>query len=676
MKSQLGTLALAVGFAAAVTGAVVAALAARHRDPSRLRTARRFVFLVFASAVAAAAVMEWALLTHDFSLAYVAGNASRATPTLFTVTSLWAALQGSILLWSLILTGHLAFAVWRWRTRGADPLITWTAAVGMAMSGFFFALMLVAANPFRAGSGPVPHDGNGPNPLLQNHPMMAFHPPMLYLGYVGFSVPFAMALAALITGRIGEEWLRLIRTATLLAWGCLTGGIVLGAWWSYAVLGWGGYWAWDPVENAALIPWLTGTAFLHSVIVQQRRGMLRVWNLSLLVATYCLTILGTFLTRSGVVNSVHAFTQSNVGPVLLGYLAVAAVVGLGLIGWRGDRLRAPGRIDSVLSREAAFLGNNLVLTAIAAIVVMGTVFPLIAAALWGKQVSVGEPYFNRMSAPLGIALLVLMTVAPLLPYRAADPVVLRRRLFVPGGVAAATMAVLAAVGAHGAEQVLTFGLAAAAATAIGMHTGSAVHARRTGTHERRVVALLKLVTANRRHYGGLIVHLGVVIIAVALAASHSYSSRLETQLTEGASASLRGYTVTYLNTTAHSTSQKLTLAARLRVHHHGADMGVFRPSLAIFPGATEAIGTPAVRPGPVSDLYLTLASSPNQAGQVTVDIFVNPLVSWLWFGGLVMVGGTVLAGWPVRRKRRRSAAPVPVQEPAPETPVVVGAGQS
>ena len=292
--------------------------------------------------------------------------------------------------------------------------------------------MLGPANPFHPVHGVVPTDGVGPNPLLQNHPLMAFHPPFLYVGYVGFTVPFALAIAALISGRVGEQWLRLTRTATLIAWSALTAGIVLGAWWSYQVLGWGGYWAWDPVENAALIPWFTATAYLHSVIVQERRGMLRVWNLSLLIATYCLTILGTFLTRSGVVNSVHAFTQSAIGPTLLAYLAFVALLGLGLLAWRGDRLHAVGRIDSPLSREAAFLGNNLVLTALAAVVVTGTVYPLVAQAVSGDQLSIGEPYFDRLGAPLGLALLFLMAVAPLLPYRAVEADALRRRLQRPG----------------------------------------------------------------------------------------------------------------------------------------------------------------------------------------------------------------------------------------------------
>jgi cytochrome c-type biogenesis protein CcmF len=674
VKAGLGQLALAIGFAAAATGAVAAGFGAGRAHPRSARLARVFLWLVAAAAVGAVAVMEWALLGHDFSLAYVAANGSRGTPTLFTVASLWAALQGSILLWVLILAGHLAVAAHRWRNRALEPAIGWALAVGLAVAAFFFALMLGPANPFRPVDGPVPADGAGPNPLLQNHPMMAFHPPMLYLGYVGFTVPFALGMGALISGRVDEHWLRLTRQATLLAWGFLTTGIVLGAWWSYQVLGWGGYWSWDPVENAALIPWFTATAFLHSIRIQERRGMLRVWNLSLLLATYCLTILGTFLTRSGVVASVHAFSRSSVGPVLLGFLGAVAVAGLGLLAWRGDRLRSPGRIDSPLSRESAFLVNNLVLTALAAVVITGTVFPLLADALWGRQLTVGAPYFDRLAAPLGLTLLVLMAVAPMLPHRAMEPRLLGERLLGPGIAAALTIAAVTALGVRGVERVLALGLAAAVLWSVVDQVGPQVRARVRSHGERRPVALGRLLTGNRRRYGGLVVHLGVATVAVALAASYGAGAHREAVLTEGRSATLSGYTVTYLGTQARTTAQKLTLSARLLVRHDGERLGVYAPSLSVFPGATEAVGSPSVRVGVTEDLYLTLVSSPTSSGQVTVGIFVNPLVTWLWIGGLIMAAGTAWAAWPARRRPARAPArAAPAPEPA-VVPAVVSTG--
>ncbi|MGH9037686.1 MAG: heme lyase CcmF/NrfE family subunit, partial [Acidimicrobiia bacterium] len=449
MRAALGFAGIALGFSAAVIGVAVLATGLRRHDPRLLESGRRFSLLVLAGAVVAAGAMEWALVTHDFSIRYVAENHSRATPLLYTVASLWGALEGSILLWALVLSGYLTVVTRRFRSRAADPLVAWATLTALVVAAFFFGLMLGPANPFQALSGAIPLDGRGPNPLLQNHPLMAIHPPMLYLGYVGFTIPFSFAVAALVTGRVGEGWLVETRRATLVAWGFLSAGIVLGAWWSYEVLGWGGYWAWDPVVNASFIPWLTATAYLHSVVVQERRGMLRVWNLSLILATFCLTILGTFLTRSGVVNSVHSFTQSAIGPLLLGFLGVAAATGVGLIAWRGDRLRTPGRIDSPVSREGAFLANNLLFAGFAFVVLLGTVFPLLAEALQQRQLSVGEPYFDRMTLPIGLALLFLMAVAPALPWRAASGEVLRGRLAVPAWIGALTMAAAAALGARG-----------------------------------------------------------------------------------------------------------------------------------------------------------------------------------------------------------------------------------
>src|SRR6059058_2593149 len=373
-------------------------------QPTLLRAGRSYAWLLLIAALLAAGAMEHALLTNDFSLKYVASNHSRSTPLLFTIASMWAALEGSILLWSLVLAGYIAVMVRHFRERATDPLVGWATFTTFIVSAFFYGLMLGPANPFRAVSGAIPTDGPGPNPLLQNHPLVAFHPPMLYLGYVGFTIPFAFAIAALITGRIGEGWLLETRRWTMFAWGFLTAGIILGAWWSYEVLGWGGYWAWDPVENASFLPWLTGTAYLHSVIVQERRGMLRVWNLSLLVATFSLTILGTFLTRSGVLDSVHAFSESGIGPAILGFFALVVLVGVGLIGWRGDRLRSPGTIDSPISREGAFLANNVLFAGFAFIVLLGTVFPLIVEALNGQRISVGRPYFDRMTMPVAMVL--------------------------------------------------------------------------------------------------------------------------------------------------------------------------------------------------------------------------------------------------------------------------------
>ena len=362
MNLILGDLGVILGLSGSIAGVVALAIGLQRRDQRLLGSARIYAGIVLAGSVLAIVAMERALITRDFTVAYVADNGSSATPALFNVATLWASLEGSILLWALVLAGYIAAVTWKFRDRITDPMVGWALLVMFAVAVFFFGLMagpVGPADPFVAFDPPLGYDGPGPNPLLQEHILMAVHPPMLYLGYVGFTVPFAFAIAALVTGRLGEGWLVETRRWTLIAWGFLTAGIVLGAWWAYEVLGWGGYWGWDPVENASFLPWLTATAYLHSVMVQERNGLLRVWNLALICATFSLTILGTFLTRSGVIESVHAFTESRIGPALLSFFAVIVLLTVGLIGWRGDLLRSKGRIDSPVSREGSLLLNNL-----------------------------------------------------------------------------------------------------------------------------------------------------------------------------------------------------------------------------------------------------------------------------------------------------------------------------
>jgi cytochrome c-type biogenesis protein CcmF len=676
VRAAIGYGALTAGAAAAALGIVTILIGVYKQRPVLLRTGRRYVFVTLMAAVAAFATMESALFAHDFSLRYVANNVARATPGLFTFTAAWAALEGSILLWVLALTAYLSVTVWRFRARATDPLVAWATVVGLGVTLFFFALTLGPANPFREVVGAIPADGRGPNPLLQNHVLVAIHPPMLYLGYVGFTIPFAFAVGALITGRFGEGWLADVRRTTLIAWGFLTVGIVLGAWWSYEVLGWGGYWGWDPVENASLLPWLTGTAFIHSVMVQERRGMLRVWNLSLVLATFCLTILGTFLTRSGVVTSVHSFTQSPIGPWLLTFLGIVAVGCVALIAWRGDELRAPGRIDSPVSREAAFLMNNLLFAGFALVVLTGTVFPLLAEALQNRTLSVGEPYFERLGVPIGIALLFLMAVGPLLPWRAASGELLRKRLLIPAWAGGITLVVALLLGARGVAQVLTFALAAFAFASIGRTIGIGIRARRRAHDEALPVATARMVRANPRLYGGLVVHIGVVVIAVALAASSGYVTRREVQLAPGQAAEVRGYTLTYLGSQIERSGQKTTVSARVRIERGSKDLGVYAPGISTFPNFNSGIGTPSVRTGVLQDVYLTLVSSPTQTGKVALRVQINPMVLWLWIGGGIMAIGVALALLPARRRKVLPApdrATVPDEPELPEPPELVEA---
>ena len=465
MNAALGHSGVLLGFASAVVGVGVIAYGLARGRPDMLRSSRVYAVLLLAGAVVATVAMERALITHDFSIAFVAANNSRTTPLLYTITGMWSALAGSILLWGLILAGYIAAMVWRFRAKSGDPLVAWATLVTFVVAAFFFGLMVGPADPFQTVAGAAPANGLGPNVLLQDNPLVAFHPPLLYLGFVGFTIPFAFAVASLVTGRVGEGWQLATRRWTLFAWAFLTLGIFLGAWWSYQVLGWGGFWAWDPVENASFLPWLCATAYLHSVLVQERRGLLRVWNLSLVVATFCLTILGTFLTRSGVIESVHAFSDSDIGPLLLGFFGVVLVVGVGLIAWRGDRLRSPGGLDSPASREGAFLLNNLLFVGFAFVVLLGTVFPLLYEAFRGQQVTVGAPYFNTMTVPIGLALLVLMAIGPALPWRKATVETLAPRLVIPAWIAALVLVGCVAVGVRGLGPLIAFGLGAFAAAA-------------------------------------------------------------------------------------------------------------------------------------------------------------------------------------------------------------------
>ncbi|MDQ1383274.1 MAG: cytochrome c-type biosis protein CcmF [Actinomycetota bacterium] len=645
MRAQLGYGLLTIGTVASALGLATVATGLATGRRALLETGRRYVVVILVAVIAAFVVMETAMYGHDFSIKYVADNVARATPGLYTFTAVWSALEGSILLWALILSIYVAVTTWRFRSRSDDPLVAWATLVQYGVLLFFFALMLFAANPFKQVTGAIPLDGAGPNPLLQNHPLVAIHPPFLYTGYVGFAIPFSFAVAALVTGRFGEGWLAAVRRTTLVSWGFLTIGIVLGAWWSYAVLGWGGFWGWDPVENASLLPWLTATAFIHSVMVQERRGMLRVWNLSLVLSTFCLTILGTFLTRSGVINSVHAFSQSNIGPWLLTFLGICAFGSVALVAWRGDKLRSPGRIDSAVSREAAFLLNNLLFAGFALVVLTGTVFPLLVEALQNKQVTVGEPYFTRLGVPIGIALLFLMSVGPVLPWRAASSQVLRDRLLIPAWAGAVTLVVALVAGAHGIANVGAFALGAFAITSIGRSVVIGVRARKRSTDEALPVAAARTVRSNPRLYGGLLVHVGVVVVAVALATTGGYTTKSEVQLSPGESAGVHGHTVTYIGRSVETSGQKTTIKARVNV----SGVGELAPAISTFPNAAEGIGTPSIHTTPWQDFYLTLISSPT-SGRVTIGVQIGTMVMWLWIGGLIMALGCALALIPARKR--------------------------
>ena len=634
VAGTVGRALLLVGIVGSLFGAIAAISSARTREASVTKLISRFAVLNAVAAVGAFAAMEYAMITRDFSLAYVQKVGSTATPALYNFAAVWSALEGSLLMWVLILAGYTVAVSFWLRKKMDDVLTNWAMGVMFIVSLFFFLLSFGPANPFVAGAAGVV-DGPGPNPLLQNHLLVMFHPPLLYLGYVGMTVPFAFAIAALITGRVGEGWLLATRRWTLFAWGFLTIGIILGGWWSYEVLGWSGVWAWDPVENASLLPWLTATAYIHSVLVQERRGMLRVWNLSLLVSTFSLTILGTFLTRSGVLNSVHAFSESAIGPWLLTFFAIIVVVSVGLIGWRGDRLHSPGSIDSALSREGAFLANNVLFAVFAFVVLLGTVFPLVVEALQSRTIVVGEPFFDQLTIPIGIAMLTLMAIAPVLPWRKASGELLSQRLFWPAWCGIGALAFSVFVGATGFAPLLAFGLG-------GFATGSALRQVVLATRRQGWRGLVG------RANGGMIVHVGVIMISVALAASNSFTRSQELSLVVGKPATFSGHTFELIDVVQITTDRDISVKALVSV-----DGGKpYAPAITKFTKIGMNVGTPSVRTGFGSDVYLTLEPPVRQdSNEARIKVFIKPLILWLWIGSGLMAVGTVLAAFPGKRRK-------------------------
>lgn len=663
---------------AALLGAAVMAAAGLYTGMGRRGTeasaalARRAAYFTFFAMSAAMIVMEVALLTHDFSVDYVARVGSRETPTYYSAISLWSSLDGSILFWGWILAGYGALFAFTRRTEfgahhgattlpGGGPVAALrmtplvTAVMGM-VGLFFFGLLVGPANPFGLVS-PAPANGPGPNPLLQNHPLMGLHPPMLYFGFVGMTVPFAFAIAGLLQGNVEARWLRDARRWTVGAWAFLTMGIIGGGWWSYEVLGWGGAWAWDPVENASFLPWLTATAFLHSAMVQERRGMLKTWNLSLMISTFLLVLLGTFLTRSGVLDSVHAFTEGLIGPIFLAFIGVVAIVSLALIGWRSNRLHAPGQVESAVSRESAFILNNLLLVGFTFTVLLGTMFPLVIEALRNERISVGAPYFNMVASPIGLALLFLMGIGPLLPWRRATSEKLQRSFRWPIliGIAAAVLAV--ALGMRQVYPIVTLSFAAFVMTTIVEEFLKGIDARRRIANRSALGALADLFTRNGRRYGGYVVHSGVVVVAVAISVAWTWKTEREATLRPGERVAVNQYEVEFVELWGREEPQRDVVGATFNTYRNGRPLSVEDPRMNIYPSADQPIPTPAVKSTLTSDLYLTLMAFDTQGGErATVRVIINPGIWWLWVGGMIMGVGALISIWPRGRGRVRAVS--------------------
>ena len=645
MIPEVGGGAAFAALALAVWGAVAAAVGGRTGRQAFVESAQHAALAVFVLVSACFALLTYAFLAFDFSVRYVATNTNLGTPFYYRITGVWGALEGSIILWTWMLALFTLLVILRHR-ESARELYPWVLTVMLAVIGFFLLVMTVAAPPFERLT-PAPANGRGLNPLLEDTGMIT-HPVALYLGFTGLTVPFAFALAALIAGRVGDAWITMTRRWTIVAWYFLSLGLLIGGWWSYHVLGWGGYWAWDPVENAAFMPWLTATAFLHSVMIQERRRMLKLWNIALVILTFGLTLFWTFLTRSGVIASVHAFTQGTIGILFLSFLAVVLLTALGLLAWRWDALRAQGELDSILSRESAFLLNNVLLIAAAFTVFFGTVFPLLSEAVRGVKVSVGAPFFNQVNVPLFLSLVFLMGAGPLIAWRRASPNNLRRNFLLPVAAGLLAAAAFFTLGVRSALAVLALALTVFVAATIAVDFTRATRARlRMG--ERVLPAMGGLLLRHNRRYGGFVIHLGILVITLGVMGSHAWSVQTETTLRRGEAAELAGYRVRFDGLTATEESNHFKVAGAFTVSN-GRALDVLRPAKKFYPQQDSPIAYVDYRLGLKEDVYLVLGDFARDGSQATVKVQVNRLVSWIWIGGLVLTLGTLLAILPERKR--------------------------
>ena len=663
---ELGAAALLAALMVASLGALAGVRASRTVAPGWLSIARRAAAVQLVLVSLAVVALEYLLITSDFSVRYVANTSVSTSPLRYRIAGLWGALEGSILLWEW-LQALFVFLVARRAAALRRELSGYALAVLFVVSGVFLVMMTAIASPFSRLAEPA-LEGRGLNPLLEVTDMLV-HPLLLYTGYVGFVVPFAFAIAALVAGRLDATWLTLTRRWTITAWLFLTAGVLYGGWWSYRTLGWGGYWAWDPVENASFMPWLMGTAFVHSVMVQERRPMLKIWNLTLITLTFALTIFGTFLTRSGVISSVHAFASGAIGPFLLAYLAAILLTSLGLLVWRWDRLGERAELDALLSRESVFLVNNVLLVAFCFTVFIGTIFPLLAEAVTGAKVSVGTPYFNWVSAPILLVTFLLMGAGPLVPWRRGSWTVLGRLLRGPAAFAIVASALTWLVGG------LPFGLVGlgytlpyfVAAVVLG-ELWRASRGRRRATGEPWPTALGRLLAQNHRRYGGLVVHLGVVLVAIGVAMSTVGKIEREQTLQRGETLEIGRYAVRFTGLSAAEQPTHLLVQAGLDVSEHGRPVGTLRPGQRLYPGSNSPFASVAVRYGLFRDFYVILGSFDRDGQWAQIKAQVHPMVAWIWLGGAVVLLGGALALWPAGR---RATVPVPGAAPAP---IAGGAG--
>ncbi len=711
----LGRALILLALAVTLYGIVVALLGARKNRRDLVDSGRRSVYALAALTTGAFLLLESAFLRDDFSYEVVANHSSTTTPLFYKITAVWSSQEGSLLLWVWLLALWSSLVLFLTRKRLRD-VVPYATAVLLGFGAFFCALLAFLESPFTV-LATAPAEGAGLNPLLR-HPSMMIHPPMLYSGYTLFAIPFAFAVGALIRRRVDADWIAATRRFALGAWLLLGTGILLGARWSYAELGWGGYWAWDPVENASLLPWLTGTAFIHSLMLQEKRGMLKIWNASLVLATGTLCILGTFLVRSGILDSIHAFGASTLGIPFVTLIAVLVVGSVALVVTRRDALRSEHRLDSLLSREAMFVGNNIVLVGLAFVVFWGTFFPLIAEALTGDRKNVGPPWFDRYTVPLALVLVLLSGIGPVIAWRRATWRNARRAFALPTAAALVTVAASVVFGLDHVLAVIMFAAAAFVAATVAQEFWRGTGARRAMSGERAPLAMISLVRRNRRRYGGYLVHLGIAVLFVGVAASTAFQDERDVRMSPGQTERIGDYDVTYVRATSdldfdeEGRLEKIDLGAVLQVRRDGDLVTTLEPERGLYPSrdvqglgpigrffegeATSEIGLQAgmwrdiwtaVQPDtqalrPIIDKGDKAFLSDMQSGKLdaqeasnalsvvvsalasryasdpppaTMRLITSPMVAWIWIGALITFGGGLIALWPAPDAARRRA---------------------
>jgi len=678
--AAFGSFTLLIALALAAYNLLAGALALRllatgqsaRISPERLAdTARRAGIAGFLAISATAFALIWSVFTNDFSITYIMEHSNRALPGAYKFSALWSGQEGSLLLWAWLLA--IYGFVLRLTHKTDVKLFAYAGTILAGIQVFFLAILNFAAPPFALLKGAIPDDGNGLNPLLQ-YPEMVIHPPLLYLGYVGFSVPFAFALAALMMRYPGEKWIKVTRLWTLVTWLFLTAGIFLGMHWAYAVLGWGGYWGWDPVENASFMPWLTGTAFLHSVMMQEKKGMMKSWNVWLIFSTFLLTLLGTLLTRAGLVSSVHAFAQSSIGTWFVVFMGIVLAVCIFTYVLQRSHLKSEHHLESLVSRESSFLFNNLVLLTACFVILWGTLFPILSEYVVGNKVTVGAPFYNRVAVPIGLFLLVLTGVGPLLPWRATSFKSIRRNFVLPVISLWTTVIVCLVAGVRpwkdGAFStgdfyaLVAFAVSVAVLTAIFSEflRGAGVISRQTGRN--LFVATWMLTRRNTRRYGGYIIHIGVVVVVVGLAGA-AFNTNTERELAMHDKLTIGPYTLECIGFTQDSNLNYNSEYAMLDVYRNGKKQFQMTPEKRVYLASDQPQTMVAIHSVPSWDLYVVYEGTNPDTGQPIIKAFLNPLVGWIWAGLMILVFGTLVALVPSLSPAAAALrAPTPAVAPA------------